>query len=306
MRACLATLCLLLISTFSFARDIQGVVVTANGHPRPHAYLWSDPEHRDFELRSDADGRFVLKNVSTTQPAWTAGSDMDKKFALFSIPADTDTVRATLDYDPAAAEGRVVDAHGHGITGLKVVTELHRGQEIFPLGTEKTDGGGYFETWLAAGEGLSITARVMDGTKELAAVKPLALTRNPIAIELPDIVIASPPPGAKIATKDTRQRIGGIVQDETGKPIDGVRVELSWQVRNQMGMMGAETRTDDKGRWSRRVPIDVNDLSFRLYSDRYVSTVLSQVPHAAAGKPDRSICDQRHEARPRVARHRPR
>jgi len=253
-------------------RDVHGVVTDALGHPREYVYFSVDGSHYDFDHGSDADGKFVLKNVPSRPTYWSTTSKSGKA-GLFVVPADATQMEVKLQFGNLNLTGRVVDAQKRGVKDAAINIYLKRGDDEFLIGEHKTDAGGYFEDSGLAGDGLTLIARVMIGDNVIAAFEPVALHDKQISLELPDLTVD------KIAGKpgemETRRAIGGVVNDDLGKPIAGAKVEIHWSLASHFsGYAYAQTGAD--GHWSRRIPINVPSVDIKLFDDHHVSTIFDR------------------------------
>lgn len=254
-------------------RTVHGIVTDECGNPRAGVRIGPDFDTYLEAPVSDVDGRFELAVVPPDRKHWVAFPGATGMCGLFVIPPDAKQVHVTLQFGTGSLEGKIVDPKGRGLEGAEIhISARHEG-ELFLLTREKSRDGGYFQSWIPAGGGLTLLIEVVKDGATMARADPLELRDGQKVIELPDLTVPSAE-GLAISDKETRKRLSGVVRSEDGHPIAGADVEIRWDLA--MGGTSSRAQTGSDGRWSRRVPIEVNDASLRIEHPRYVSTVFER------------------------------
>ena len=274
------------ITARALGRDVEGILTDERGHPRPWEYLATDMDHIDFKVQADEDGKFVIKDPPTTQRHWMTTWTPAGKCGLFVIEPDATRVEVKLSRTCMNVDGRVVDAQGRGVSKAAVDLYCRQGDEEFFITRATTDSGGYFDDYVPGGEGLQLIARVKSADNVLASSRQIDLKDDQFCLEMPDIQL---PADAKVETgADTRRRVGGVVRDEKGAPIAGVKVRIEWEPERR-NVYSALAVTGTDGRWSRRFNRNAKELKLQLTAERHVSTIFDRW---ASSPPMEKLIDQ--------------
>ena len=253
---------------------VRGLVTDKLGRPRGNVYIAPQPTNIWEGIRSDTQGRFILEHVIPEQKNWVAHSQPSQAMGLFTIPENYtgQPIHVFLNFREAEAEGRVVDSDGQGLADRKVelVIKTNRGLTYrFPCYGKTDQYGNYSHGLIPCGSGLSIQAHLADANQveQKYVAKAVSLSDNQIFIPMPKLVIGR---GQPPDTDDGKVLYGGRVVNEQGNPIHGVQVQMMYKWRGSMGVWVKEVMTDEHGRWKRRLPKDLSNLSTDLLHPEYI------------------------------------
>ena len=257
-------------------RTLEGVVTDPLGRPRGNVYLAPSGASLWEGIRSDVQGKFVLKDVQPGQTVWGAWSQPMNAMALFTIlPGRIDKpIHVKLAYSEANIEGRVVGPDGEGLAGRKVefLVKTSDGETYISRGWRETGKSGSYEHGLIpCGAGLTVQARLADASEAEREyiTEPLALSDGQIFVAMPRLVIGD---GQPPETDDGKVLFKGKVVDERREAICGARVCLNFDMPGWMSMWVRATLTDTDGRWQMRVPKEYSNLSIRLDHLDYIGS----------------------------------
>jgi beta-lactamase regulating signal transducer with metallopeptidase domain/protocatechuate 3,4-dioxygenase beta subunit/peroxiredoxin len=262
------------VAKSSTTRKIQGIVTDTLGRPRECVYVAPQGTRVWDGVMSDAQGRFVLEDITPAQTTWIAWSQASRLYGFFTRPQGTSAqpVRATLNLDEADLSGRIVGADGKGLTECEVEVIVTTADGIrFPLTHRpKTDAFGYYShSSVPCGAGISFEATVLnsDAATEPHRTGPVKGRAGQTFIEMPLLVGAEKkiqPDFDRNLRNDGMLHCRGRVVDENGKPIAGVRVHMSFDMTGWMSTWVRDAMTDSEGRWHRAVPPQCMDLSLEF------------------------------------------
>lgn len=267
------------------ARTIEGIVTDPLGRPRGNVYIAPSGASLWEGIRSDVQGRFVLKDVRPGQTEWGAWSQPMNAMALFTIPQGRidKPIHVKLVYSEANIEGRVVGPNGEGLAGRKVefLVKAKDGPVWRSQESRETDKfGNYDHGLIPCGAGLTVQARLADASEaeRKYVTEPLALSDGQIFVTVPRLVIGE---GQPPEADDGKVLFKGKVVDERREAICGATVRLTFDMPGWMSMWVRATLTDRDGRWQMRVPKEHTNLSIGLDHPDYVGHHFDQ----SSGKP---------------------
>jgi beta-lactamase regulating signal transducer with metallopeptidase domain/peroxiredoxin len=255
-------------------RTIEGIVTDPLGRPRGNVYIGPSGTSLWKGVRSDVQGRFVLKDVQSGQVTWGAWSQPMDAMALFTIPPGRidKPIQVKLVYREAHVEGRVVGPSGEGLAGRKMeyVVKTSDGATHVLRGWGETDKFGNYEDGLIpCGAGLTVQVRLADASEADGKyiTEPLALSDGQIFVAMPRLVIGD---GQPAETDDGKLLFAGRVVDEHREAICGATVRLLFDMPGWMSTWVRATLTDRDGRWQMRVPKEYSNLSIGLDHPDYI------------------------------------
>jgi len=255
-------------------RTITGIVTDPLDRPRGNVYIGPSGTTLWEGVRSDVQGRFVLKDVQPGQTQWGAWSQPMDAMALFTIPQGrvNAPIQVKLVYSEAHVEGRVVGANGEGLAGRKMEYVIKRddGATYVARGWGETDKFGNYEDGLIpCGTGLTVQTRLAGASEaeQKYITEPVALSDGQISISMPRLVIGE---GQPPETDDGKLLFKGKVVDARREAVCGAKVTLNFDMPGWMSMWVRYTLTDRDGRWQMRVPKEYSDLSISLDHPDYV------------------------------------
>ncbi len=268
---------------------IEGIVTDTLGRPRQCVYVAARGKQLWKGVMSDAQGRFKLEDVQPDQKVWIVYSQASRLYGFFVLPEriPTGPIKAILNLGEADLEGRVVGPDGKPVGQRKVEVIVSTPDGIrFPLDHQpETDAYGYYShSNVPCGEGLIMEARLADtgdaGTS--FSTSPMTVRANQSFIEMPLLVAArekTQPDFDRNMKSDGMLHCAGRVVDETGKPIVGVKVRLTFDMPGYMSMWVREAMTDEQGRWHRPLPPECMDLSVSSeHAEYYLDESRSRPP----------------------------
>ena len=250
---------------------VSGTVVNPHGFPRAHVEfgtslpngLWRGP-------KSGRDGRFTLTNVAPDPMLRIAYSQATRRMGLFALPTDGPlTVR--LDWRAGEVDGRVVDSSGRGVGSREVQVRIETpdGKALVsdPL---RTDGNGYYEiATCPVGAGLALEARLLSASGDPGPWTHRASpSAGQIAVEMPDLVDANVKPIEGQVPPAGRAAYGGRVVNEDGEPVKAAEIRLLHEIGGCLHVRNSTTDAD--GRWTRRLPGELKNLSAQVLHAEYV------------------------------------
>jgi thiol-disulfide isomerase/thioredoxin/uncharacterized GH25 family protein len=272
--------------------DIVGIAVSPEGYPRADVGFGADFTANTFrEPKSDIDGRVALP-VEAAGKHWIGRSQNTARSALVKVPeaVSTEPLRIVLAYRTKSFIGRVVDASGNGVAGLKVDAEVETSTgDVFACGTYDVDVNGFCIVYdIATGDDLRLRVRVAtDGGQAAGAWSDgVPLADRPHSLNLPPLTasdevarIAREKSGGTDGKRNDRQPLadqyGGRILDTEGKPVDGAWVEVNYFVRSGM-VSSVNAATDENGRWTTWLPADLNKIDLRVQHPECVPTVMDR------------------------------
>lgn len=262
-------------------RTVHGMVTDVLDRPRFCVRIAPEGTSVWEGVPSDEKGRFVLEDVHPDQQVWLAWSQAAQRMALFALPDEptNEPVQVPLDLYKGEIEGRVVGPAGRGMAKRKVqlIVKTQEGLTYALHHKPKTNEDGYYTSNdIPCGNGVAIQARLADANEvEQAYVsETLALRDNQIFAEVPVLLVGErkiQPDYDSNIHKDSAMRCSGRVLTESGEPIEGVKVGLSFRMPGSMGIWGKSTVTDARGRWTRRIPTAQSRLSIGLEHPEFYS-----------------------------------
>lgn len=274
----------------SRAESIPGVVVTTSGVPPAGTVyfgqgLESEKLHGDIE--STADGAFTLERKGPEERLWIAVAPQIERMALFSVPeAVSEPLRVVLDLREGDACGRVVDSAGNPVSrahvSLRVTTAAG---DTYQTSTFTINAQGYYVTEgsIPLGDGLKIEA-CLDGEPQVWTA-PVAVTRYTMPANMPDLVVdagvAASYAGRRAGGKpmppsdETLAVYSGVARDTAGAPIPGVELRFLYDSGN-VGVHVRHALTDEAGRWSRLLPVDMRGFQMDIEHPDYIGTRTSR------------------------------
>ena len=254
-------------------RTIQGIVVDTLGRPRECVYVAPQGTNVWKGVMSDAQGHFVLEDVTPEQTTWIAWSQASRLYGLFTLSPTVavQPVRVVLNLDEADLAGRVVGADGKAMAEQMVELTATTADGIrFPLAYRpKTDAFGYYACNGLCGAGVTLEATALDadGMATSFSTGPAKVRPGQSFVEMPLLVAAEQkiqPDFDRNLSHDGMLHCRGHVVDESGTPIANVRVHLSFDMPNWMSMWVRDAMTDDQGRWHRAIPPQAMNLSLEF------------------------------------------
>ncbi len=255
-------------------QTVTGIVTDPLGRPRGNVYFAPSGASLWEGVRSDVQGRFVLKDAQPGQTLWGAWSQPMNAMALFTIPQGhvDKPINVKLTYSEANIEGRVVGADGGGLAGRKVefVVRTGDGTTYVSRGYRETDKlGNYDHGLIPCGAGLTVQARLADPSdaERKYATEPIALSSGQIFVAMPRLVVGE---GQPPETDDGKVLFKGKIVDARREAICGARVRLTFDMPGWMSMWVRATLTDRDGRWQMRVPKEHANLSIGLDHPDYI------------------------------------
>ncbi len=255
-------------------RTIEGTVTDPLGRPRENVYIAPSGANLWEGIRSDVQGRFVLKDVRPEQTVWGAWSQPMNAMALFTIPPGRieKPIHVRLAYTEVNVEGRVVGANGEGLAGRKIefLVRTKDGLVYCSQGHRETDKlGNYQHGLIPSGAGLTVQVRLADASEaeRKYITEPFTLSDGQIFVAAPRLVIGE---GRPPETDDGKVLFKGKVVDERREAIRGARVRLTFDMPGWMSMWVKATLTDKEGYWQMRVPKEHADLRISLDHPDYV------------------------------------
>lgn len=262
-----------------------GILTDPDGRPLSHAYVASAGANIWYGVRTDLAGRFELKDVKPDQTHWAAWSQRSGRMALFSLPEAPakEPFTVVAAYHEADADVRVVDTTGRPLPRVKVqfVLTTPDGAICSSDAYEDKRTPGYQKgVQIPTGPGLTIKA-VAAGQGETPAIA----ADRASDLELPDLVIAHPTTQPS-AYAFEEKHFGGVVVDETGKPVVGALIDITAPQSVMMTVAG-EVRTGPDGRWSRRLPpgIDPARSWMTVSHPDFITMVVNDNNHAPPLQP---------------------
>jgi beta-lactamase regulating signal transducer with metallopeptidase domain/peroxiredoxin len=258
------------------ARTIEGIITDPLGRPRGNVYIAPSGTTLWEGVRSDVQGRFVLKDVQPGQAGWAAWSQPMNAMAMFTMPQGriNKPIRVTLAYSEAHVEGRVVGPNGEGLAGRKMefVVKTNDGVTYVSHGWQETDKLGNYENGLIpCGAGLTVQARLADASEaeRKYITEPVALSDGQILVTMPRLVVGD---GQPPETDDGKVLFKGKVVDARREAVCGAKVTLLFDMPGWMSMWVRATLTDRDGGWQMRVPKEYSDLSISLDHPDYMGS----------------------------------
>ncbi|MCL4691500.1 MAG: RNA polymerase sigma factor, partial [Candidatus Hydrogenedentes bacterium] len=263
--------------TTATSPGIHGVVVSADGYPRPDIqFLRNFPEDLWEGPISDVGGRFTLpEDAAGTK--WVAYSHVFNRAALFTVPETPQETpfRVVLEYGVSHFYGRVVDPEGKGVPLAHVeVRATTAGGEAFELGRYPADMNGHYETRdLPVRGGLVLEARVVPpGDEPAGDWSTTVLMEPPRSLALPTLTISEATKQnilqnqklegrhadriSELMGRPKTDQYGGFVRDPSGQPVVGAAVEVMYHLREGF-VEQAYAATDEEGRWSVWLPANL-------------------------------------------------
>jgi RNA polymerase sigma factor (sigma-70 family) len=251
-----------------------GIIRDLAGNPVSNVLIAGSTAQIWTGIRTDANGQFGLNEVGLGQGRHFAYSQRTGKMAEFSLATlpPNSPVSIVLNSNVASADGCVVTPGGAPIAGATVhIFMTNPDGQTFLLATcgQTNDSGYYAEGVIPSMPGVKIRASLSISPGIQNSTPPID-TNGLYQIEFPDLVDHSgmPPsrhPGPK------RDHYSGRVVDETGMPVEGAIVSMSYPM-NHMIAEGGDVITDAQGHFSRLLPPDaVDPISIRLLHPEYCS-----------------------------------
>ena len=251
---------------------VSGIVTDKLGRPRGNVYITTSLNKLRDVTRTNEHGQFTLELIQPEQKNWVAYSHASRSVGLFAIPRDytSQPIRVILDFSVAEAEGQVVDSDGKGLANKKVelITNTRQGLTYYSECYRETDKYGNYSSSVPCGSSLTVQARLVNANQneQKYVTEGVALSDSQIFVPMPTLVIGE---GQPEETDDGKILYSGRVVDEQGDPIHGVRVRMMYKWRGYMGVWVNKVMTDEHGRWKRRLPKDLSNLSIGLLHPEY-------------------------------------
>jgi len=252
---------------------VSGVVTDEVGRFRSHVSISESGKRFSNKVQTDMKGHFTIENIKPEQKVWVANSHHCQTMGIFAIPEDYDGQRlhVILNYSNATISGRVVDGNGAGLADkqIELIFKTKEGLTLTIPGYSKTDKYGVYEfSDMPCGAGLEVQAKVIDTDENEYITEPLTLDDDQLNAEMPSLIIGQ---GQYAESEDGRVLYSGRVLNEQNAPISGAVVGLMYDWGGRMSRYSKKTKTDSQGRWSKRLPVDLSNLSTRLLHQDYLS-----------------------------------
>jgi RNA polymerase sigma factor (sigma-70 family) len=242
------------------------------GHPMSHVLVGTAAGQIYNGLQTDINGKLPASKFARGGQQYLAYSQRSAKMAIFSAPTGTQNALTPimLNMNAANADGNVVNSSGAPIAGVtvKIFATLSDGHDFLLTTSGNTDNSGYYSVGpIPSAAGLKIRASLSDDPADPDGT-PAIDTAGLLQIEIPDLV---DPSGLAPARNPgpARARYSGRILDESGRPIQGVIVSMSYPYQHMIGEAG-DAVTDGQGRFSRLLPPGAQDVSFRLLHPDYM------------------------------------
>ena len=262
---------------------VIGYVTDKLGRPRGNVYITTSLTGIRDAIRTDEHGQFTLEPARPEQKEWMAYCQPLKSIGLFTIPKDYagQSIHVTLDFRCAEAEGRVVDSEGKGLADRRVelITSTNQGVTYSSECYLKTDKYGNYSSSIPCGKNLTVRARLADGdlSERKYVTDAITLSDNRIFVPMPTLVISESQPEE---TDDGKVLYSGRIINEEGRPIEGARVRLYFEMPGWMSTWVKSVMTDEDGRWKRRIPKEHSDLTINLLHPEYIEQSWQRVSSA--------------------------
>ncbi|MGD8501664.1 MAG: M56 family metallopeptidase, partial [Phycisphaerales bacterium] len=252
---------------------VSGFVTDRRGRPRGNVYITTSLNNLRNAVRTDESGQFTLEGIQPSEETWIAYCQPIRSVGLFTIPKDYTgrPLRVVLDFYLGDAEGRVVGSDGQGLANRRVelVTNIKQGLTYYSECYRKTDKYGNYSAGALCGANATVRARLADAdaAERKYITDAVTLSDSQIFFPMPTLVIGD---GQPAETDDGKVLCSGRVVNEDGQPIAGVKVKLSFDMPGWMSTWVRSLMVDERGRWKRRLPKDLSNLSIRLLHPEYI------------------------------------
>jgi beta-lactamase regulating signal transducer with metallopeptidase domain/protocatechuate 3,4-dioxygenase beta subunit len=262
---------------------IRGFVTDELGRPRGNVYITTSLTKIRDAVRTDEHGQFTLELTLPEQKAWIAYCQPLRSLGLFTIPKDYagSPIHVTLNFEYADVEGQVVDSDGKGLADrtVELITSTKQGVTYSSQCYLKTDEYGNYSSNIPCGSNLTVLAKLADGdeSERKYVTEPVTLSDNRIFVQMPVLVIGEGRPGN---TDDGKVLYSGRILNEEGQPIGGARVKLYFDIPGWMSTWVISVRTDENGRWKRRIPREHSNLTINLLHPEYIQQSWQRVSTA--------------------------
>ena len=252
---------------------VSGIVTDKLGRPRGNVCIATSLNDLRNAVRTDEHGRFTIEGMQPEQKKWTAYSQPIQSAGFFTIPKDYtgQPIHVVLSFYLGDAEGRVVGSDGKGLADREVelVTTIEKGLTYHSECYRKTDKYGNYSASVPCGSNVTVQARLADAdeAERKYITEAITLSDSQIFFPMPTLVIGE---GQPVETDDGKILHSGRVMNEDGQPIAGVKVRLSFRMTGWMSIWIRSVMTDERGRWKRRLPKDLSNLSVTLSHPEHI------------------------------------
>jgi len=262
---------------------VRGFVTDKLGRPRGNVYITTSLNIRRDAIKTDERGQFTLEVIQPEQKNWVAYSQPSQAMGLFTIPEEYagQAIHVVLDFREAQAEGRIVGPDGKGLANraVELIINTKQGVSCYSPRYRKTDQYGNYSLRIPCGSSLTVQAKLADAndSEQKYVTEAIALSDNQIFVPMPTLVIGE---GQPEQTDDGKVLYSGRVLNQENQPIPGVKVTLTFRMPGWMSIWVESVMTDETGRWQRRLPRDLSNVSIHLLHPQYVKQSWQKVSSA--------------------------